>query len=88
MDQHLVGGLPGVPDGSGLPVGNGYRVDRVGVLVIQDEDVVVPTAGGNGETAGLIGEGFQGRLVIVEHGAELVRAGLQGRFEIGVDIRW
>jgi hypothetical protein len=34
----------------------------------------------------LIGEGFQDRLVVEEHGAELVRAGLQDGFEIGVDV--
>ena len=34
VDQQFVGGLPGVPDGGGLSVGNGHRVDGVGVLVI------------------------------------------------------
>jgi len=88
VDEHLVGGFPSVADGGGFAVGNGDGVDRVCVLVVQHEHVIVATAGGNRKTAGLIGEGFQGRLVVVEHGAELVGAGLRGRFEIGVDFRW
>jgi len=88
VDQHLVGRFPCVPDGSGFSVGNCHNVDGVCVLVVQHEDVIVATAGGNRKTAGLIGEGFQNRLVVEEHGAELVGVGLQGRFEIGVDVRW
>ena len=72
VDQQFVGGFPSVPDGGGLPVGNGHGVDGVGVLVIQDENVIVPAAGGNRKTAGLVGEGLQSRRVVKERGAELV----------------
>ena len=88
VDEHLVGGFPSVADGGGFAVGNGDGVDRVCILVVQHENVIVATAGGNRKAAGLIGEGFQDRLVVEEHGAELVGAGFRGRFEIGVDFRW
>jgi len=88
VDEHLVGGFPSVADGGGFAVGNGDGVDRVCILVVQHENVIVATAGGNRKAAGLIGEGFQDRLVVEEHGAELVGAVIRGRLEVGVGVRW
>ncbi|MFN9914148.1 MAG: hypothetical protein ACK53L_16280, partial [Pirellulaceae bacterium] len=88
VDEHLVGGFPSVADGGGFSVGNGDGVDRVRILMIEYEDVVVAAAGGDREAAGLIGVGFRNGTLVEEHCAELVGAGLQGWFEIGVDIQW
>ncbi len=67
VHKDLVGLFPGVSDTGGFAIGNSNSMDGVGVLVVKYEDVVVSTAGGNGETTGLIGVGLQVLLIVKEH---------------------
>ena len=50
-----MGGFPGVADASGLAIGNGDSVNRIGVMVVKNKNIIVATAGGNRKFASLIG---------------------------------
>ena len=55
LDEELVSGFPCITECCGLSVGNRDGVDVVGVLVVQDEQVVVAAGGENRELTCLIG---------------------------------
>lgn len=56
-------------------VGESRGVDRIGVLLVEDEDVVVSSAGGNRKLACLVRVGFEDFLLGEEHAAEMVCSG-------------
>lgn len=43
-EETFVGQFPGIADASGLAIGNGDGVNRIGVMVIKNKNVVVATA--------------------------------------------
>jgi hypothetical protein len=55
LDEEFVCGLPCVSECGGFSVGNRDGVDVVGVLVVQDNQVVVAAGGENRELTCLIG---------------------------------
>ena len=59
LHKNFVRGFPGVTDASGLAIGECDGMDRIGVLVVQNKDVVVATAGSDREFSCLIGVGFE-----------------------------
>jgi hypothetical protein len=59
LDEYLVSGFPCIADAGGLSIGKSDGVNGVGVLVIQDKDVVVAAIGRDGKFACLIGVGFE-----------------------------
>jgi hypothetical protein len=67
VHKDLVGLFPGIADTGGFAIGNGDSMDGISILMVKDKDVVVSTAGGNGEATGLIGVGLQVLLIVKEH---------------------
>ena len=55
FDEELVGVLPNSTDVGGLTVGNSSGMDRVGVVVIEDEDVMVTPTGDCRKFTSLVG---------------------------------
>ena len=54
LHKQFVGLLPGIADARSFAIWDGYSMNGVGILMIQDEDVIVATAGGDVETTSLI----------------------------------
>ncbi len=52
--KFFVDGFPGITNAGCLPVGKSNSVDRVGVLVVEDKDVVISTTGGDWKLTSLI----------------------------------
>jgi hypothetical protein len=67
MHKNLVGLFPGITDTGGFAIRNGHSMDGICVLMVKDKDIVVATAGGNGEATGLIGVGLQVLLIVKDH---------------------
>ena len=47
--------LPGIANTGGLTIGNGYRMNCVGVVIVKQKNIIVASTGRNREAAGLIG---------------------------------
>ena len=47
--------LPGIVNTGGLTIGNGYRMNCVGVVMLKHKNIIVASTGRNREAAGLIG---------------------------------
>ena len=58
-------------------------MDRVGVLVIQYEDVVIAATGGDREVASLVRVGLQNLLVGKKHAAKVMLFGIGGETSSG-----
>ena len=86
-------GFPCVAYTGRFSVGDGHGVDGVGVLVVEDEDIVVSPTGWDWESSRLIRVGFEDSLFFEQHGTELVgpwfaTSGGDVRVEIGWSWRW
>ena len=84
VHKHFVCLLPCVANAGSLAIGNGNRVDGVGVLMVEDKNIIIPTTGGDVEATSLIGVGFQELLMAEEHGSNVMGARLQGWRKIDV----
>ena len=72
QDKLFVDGDPGIANASCLSVGKGNGVDGVGVLVVEDKDILIATTGDDGKLSSLIRVGFQDFFVGNEHAAEVM----------------
>mgnify|MGYP000893276613 CR=1 FL=1 len=77
VHKELVGFFPGIADTGGFAIGDGNGVDRIGVLMVEDKNVVVTTAGRYRETTGLVRVGLQMMLVVKEYDGNFMRTGRQ-----------
>ena len=75
----FVGGFPGIWNGGSTAVGDRYDMDAAGVMVVEDENLVVATRRGVGEFSGLIRVGFEKRIVSQEGSDNIVSAWSQWR---------
>jgi hypothetical protein len=82
VHKSLVGLFPGVADTGGFAIRNGDSMNGICVLMVKDKDIVVSTAGWNGEATGLIGVGLQVLLIVKEYDRNLMRS----RFKCGGNI--
>jgi hypothetical protein len=73
--KDLVSLFPGMADTGGFAIGNGNGMDGVSVLMVEDKNVVVATAGRYWETTGLVGVGLQMMLVVKEYDGNFMRTG-------------
>jgi len=53
-DQGSVDALPGIANAGSLAIGDGCRMDGIGVVMVEDKDVVIAAAGGDREFACLV----------------------------------
>ena len=58
LDELLVNGFPSVADAGSLTIGNSIRMNRVGVHIIENKNVMVAATRGNGKSSCLIGVRF------------------------------
>ena len=58
LDEQFVRLFPCVANAGGFAIGNGDSVDGVGILMVENEEIVVATAGGDVEPTSLIGIGL------------------------------
>ena len=54
-DQGSVEAVPGIANAGSLAIGDGCRMDGIGVVVVEDKNIMIATAGGDGEFSSLIG---------------------------------
>ena len=71
----FVDGFPGITNGGCFLVGKCNGVDRIGVLVVEDEDVLVSATGGDGKVSSLIRIGLKDILVGEKHAAKVMMFG-------------
>ena len=85
MDEQFVGVLPCIADAFGFAIGDGDGVDGVGILMIEDKEIIFATAGGDVEMTSLIRIGLQKRLIVEKHDSNLMgaRLELRGKKAIG-----
>lgn len=77
---------PSVSDGGCLSVGQRPREDSVGVIVVEDEEIVISATGLDWESVSLVGVGF-GEIVAVQYQGEgFVGTGVV-RFLVGGDVK-
>ncbi len=79
MDESLVSFFPGFADTGRFAIGNGDSMDGVGVLMVQNKNVIVPTAGGHREAAGLVRVGLQVLLIVKKDDRDAMRSRFKGR---------
>ena len=84
LHKHFVGGFPGVADAGGLAIGESDGMDGVGVLVVQNKDVMVATAGRDWEFSCLIRVGFEECLLWDQRSTNLMQAGFKDGGKIDV----
>ena len=83
LHQQFVSLLPGIADARSFAIWDG---NGVGILMIQDEDVIVATAGGDVETTSLIRVGLQDRLIVEKCDGYLMGARLGWRSNVDVGV--
>lgn len=74
--------FPGIADAGRFAIGNSNSVNGVGILMIENKDVVVAATRRYGEATGLIRIRFEKTLVIKEHDGDSMRAW----GEVGLEI--
>ena len=74
-----MGLFPHIADAGGFAIGYGNCMDGIGVLMIENEDVIITTTGRDVETTSLIRIGFQEVLVVEERNSNKVGTGSKGR---------
>lgn len=79
-------GFPCFADAGCLAVWYGLYVDGVGVMMVEDKEVIVAAAGGNGEASGLIGIGLDEIVAINEQGKDVMGFVGEGRSKVLVDV--
>ena len=86
LHQQFVSLLPGIADARSFAIWDGNSMNGVGILMIQDKDVIVATAGGDVETTSLIRVGLQDRLIVEKCDGYLMgaRLGWRGNVDVGV----
>jgi hypothetical protein len=87
LDEQFVGGLPCIAnDGCGLAIGNGDGMDVVGILMVENEEVVVASGGRDGELACLIRVALQERLVMKKDSTDVMsaRSKIWGQIEVRI----
>jgi hypothetical protein len=72
MDEKAMCGFPGVANAGAFSVRDTDSMDGVGVLMVEDEHVVVASAGRDGKQAGLIGIGLENVVLVKDSGANVV----------------
>ena len=64
--------FPCIANARSLAIGSGNDVNRIGVLMIEDKNIIIPTTGGVVEMiSSLIGVGLQERLIVEEQNSNL-----------------
>ena len=43
-EKFFVGGFPGISNAGSLVIGNGFSVDGIGVMMVEDKDIAVASA--------------------------------------------
>jgi hypothetical protein len=79
VHKEFVCSFPGVSNAGAFAVGNADGVNGIGVLVVEDENIMVASAGGDGEQSCLVGIGFQDGVLVQDGGTKVMRALGQGR---------
>ncbi len=64
VNKKFVGLLPGLANASCLAIRNGNGMNGIGVLMIENKNMIIPTTGWDVETTSLIGIGLQKRLIV------------------------
>ena len=64
VNKKFVGLLPGIANASCLAIRNGNGMNGIGVLMVENKNIIIPTTGGDVETTSLIGIGLQERLIV------------------------
>ena len=82
--EYLVSGFPCIADAGGLSIGKGDGMNGVGVLVIQDKNVVVTTTGRDGKFACLIRVRFEKCFLGNKGSANLMGSWFKCRCNVGV----
>lgn len=83
LDKFQMGGLPSSTDTGSLAIGNGNGMNGVGILMIENKNVLVAAAGGNGEATSLVGIRLEKFVFGEHHGIELMAFGFETWSEIG-----
>jgi hypothetical protein len=79
--------LPGSLNASGIAIGDGFDMDGVSVLMVEDKDVVIAATEGSRKFASLIGIIFDEFFTGKEHSAELMGARGKRRGKVVVKIK-
>ena len=79
VDEETMCGFPGVTDAGAFAVWNADGMDGIGILVVENEHVVVSAAGRDGKQACLIGVGLENVVLVKDSGANVVRACVKRR---------
>jgi hypothetical protein len=86
MNEKLVGLLPSIADAGSLAIGNGNRMNRIRVLMVEHEDIMVATTGRDMETTSLIGIRLEERLIGKQRNSNMVRTQGKSRSKVVVSI--
>jgi anti-sigma-K factor RskA len=86
LDEPFVGGLPCIANSCGLAIGNGDGMDVVGILMVENEKVVVASGGRDRELACLIRVALQERLVMKKDSTDVMsaRSKIWGQIEVRI----
>ncbi len=85
VHQHFVSMFPRIAYAGSFAIENGNGVDGIGVLMVENKDVVIATTGGDVKTTGLIRVGFQQSVIGQEHDSKLMGTRRKRRSKIIVD---
>ena len=72
VNKELVRLFPSIANAGSLAIRNGDGVDGICVLMVENENIIIPTTGGDVESTGLIGVGLEERLVVKEQNSNLM----------------
>jgi hypothetical protein len=82
-DERFMSRLPSFANASRLTIRNGYGVNRVGVMMIKNKNVVITATGRNREPACLVGAGLHDLNFVEKHGKYVMARSIKGWFKIG-----
>ncbi len=87
MNKKFVGLLPGIANAGGLAIRNGNGVNGIGVLMVENKNIIISTTGGDVETTSLIRIGLQEeRLMGKQQNRNLMGARLKLRGNVDVEV--
>ena len=86
MKQHFVSGFPCVANGGSKSIGNGDRVDGIGIHMVEHKNVMIATTGRSRKFSGLIPVGFEKVAFGKKSSTELMGAWFKMRCNVGVCV--
>ena len=85
-DEACVGKFPSIADAGGFSIGDGSGMDRIGIVMIQNENVVVAATRRDREFASLVRIGFE-KLLLRKYGStNVVCVGFEHGSNVGIHI--